>query len=160
MKNTLRIFTLCLSILITQQLSFGQVTKKQLEKTFDDLQALVAGKGETCGAANTVVGDLDGDGDVDGIVQYACTMHGGNIVVRTGWTVWLNDGKKLKPILTERDLVGTWPRAISNGVILARFDKHKRGDASCCPSIKIPKKYKLVLRKLVNIQWYELQEVK
>lgn len=160
MKNTLRIFTLCLSILITHQLSFGQVTKKQLEKTFNDLQALVAGKGEACGASNTVVGDLDGDGDVDGIVQYSCTMGGGNMVVRNGWTIWINDGKQLKPVLHEQSLVGTWPRGISNGVILARFDKHKPGDASCCPSIKIPKKYKLELKKMGFSKWYELKEVK
>jgi len=152
--------TLCLFTLAMYQLGYSQITQQQLAKTFDELQALATLKGERCGAANTVVGDLDGDGDVDGIVQYVCTMHGGNMVVRTGWTVWINDGKQLKPVLNERDLIGTWPRAISNGVILARFDKHKPSDASCCPSIKIPKKYKLVLKKLVSIQWYEIEEIK
>jgi hypothetical protein len=140
---------------------YTQASKKALTDAFNKHQALVAGRGQVCHAANVVVGDLDGDGVNDGVVQYVCLMAGGNIPVYTGWTMWLSKNGELKPVLHRNDLGQALPLSIgAGGVISALVYKHKKGDASCCPSIKTPKKFQLKRQKIINTVYYELNEVK
>lgn len=140
---------------------YTQASKQALTAAFDKHQALVAGRGQVCHAANVVVGDLDGDGVNDGIVQYTCLMAGGNVPISTGWTIWLSKKGTLVPVLHHNDLGQALPLSIgAGGVISALVYKHRKGDASCCPSIKTPKKFQLKREKIVTTVYYELNEVK
>ncbi|WP_299455685.1 hypothetical protein [uncultured Microscilla sp.] len=160
MKHLIKTAWLCLLLLWTSY-GYTQVSKQKLMKAFDQYQALVAGKGQVCHAANAVVGDLNGDGVQDGIVQYTCLMAGGNIPVYTGWTLWLNEKGVIKPVLHCKDLGRALPLSIgAGGIISALVYKYKKGDASCCPSIKTPKKYQLKQQKIISTIYYELEEVK
>lgn len=140
---------------------YAQASKKALTNAFNKHQALVAGRGQVCHAANVVVGDLDGDGVNDGVVQYTCLMAGGNIPISTGWTMWLSKNGELKPVLHRNDLGQALPLSIkAGGVISALVYKHKKGDASCCPSLKTPKKFQLKREKMGLTTYYALKEVK
>lgn len=140
---------------------YTQASKKKLTTAFNKHQALVAGRGQVCHAANVIVGDLDGDGVKDGVVQYVCLMAGGNMPISTGWTMWLSKNRELKPVLHRNDLGQALPLSIgANGVVSALVYKHKKGDASCCPSLKTPKKFQLKLEKIATTTYYALKEVK
>jgi hypothetical protein len=75
--------------------------------------------------------------------------------------MWLSKNGELKPVLHRNDLGQALPLSIgAGGVISALVYKHKKGDASCCPSIKTPKKFQLKRQKIINTVYYELNEVK
>lgn len=99
------------------------------------------------------IGDLDGDGQADGVAivvessggtgsfyyLFALTHRDGRLV-QAGEPEWLGDRTKIERLSIER-----------GGVLTVRYITHGDDDPACCPTMKITDRYRVRDGKLVGI---------
>ncbi|EAY24259.1 hypothetical protein [Microscilla marina] len=154
MKKQIQVFFTLVLLTGLVNTAYSQVSKEQLNEVFEAQKTLIEGSDRDCYPVNTVVGDLNGDGKPEGVVQYNCGFKGsmGNASAGMGWAILINRGGKLTVIINQTNVNNTIPLAIENGTIKAQKMKYKKEDARCCPSIKIAKKYKLIGNQLKEVK--------
>jgi hypothetical protein len=100
------------------------------------------------------IGDLNGDGDADGVAilvessggtgsfyyMFAILNHNGT-PVQLGEPEWLGDRTVIQRLSIDRQ-----------GIISIRYITHGDNDPSCCPTMKIEDRYRVEQGKLVGIR--------
>ena len=99
------------------------------------------------------IGDLDGDGNADGIAILVestggtgsfhymfALMNRDGAPVQLGEPEWLGDRTVIQRMAIDR-----------KGVLSVRYLTHADGDAACCPTMKIEDRYRVEDGKLVGI---------
>ncbi|TAD99151.1 MAG: hypothetical protein EAZ97_09475 [Bacteroidetes bacterium] len=146
---------LFVSLLFIFCFHYSYSQSETIEGAFNQIKAKINGSDRDCYVVKYLTGDLDGDGQTDGLAFYACGIKGnaGNASAGQGWAVFLKKQGKFFHKLTDEETFGIIPLYIqANGVVVSEQLEHAKDDPNCCPSIKKTRKVQLKNNTLVIIQ--------
>jgi hypothetical protein len=130
-------------------LSESKMTKKDVQKKFNEIRKEFDKADEILGNTDIKIGDINGDGKDDALVNYVIVPKDGNIVLRSGVVIYSNDGEKLNFILKYDFPYTAYVDKIKDNLLFCIRTEFRPTDPACCPSVKKPFKMKLEDNKLV-----------
>jgi hypothetical protein len=140
----------CTAFSCKQNIRTGSVSKESLLALFEQEKGQIPVEGEVeCTAEVVLLGDLDGDGLADGLIQYQCITGGGqmtgNQYPAKGWMLWLQkEGKLTLQMVEDYARLGIPEKIGTDGTVYTTLEVHDENDLPCCPSLKLPAEVKWV----------------
>lgn len=122
---------------------------KDVRKKFNEIKKTFEKGDETLGSTDVKIGDINGDGLDDALVYYVIAPKDGNITLRTGVVIYINDKEKLNLLLQYDFPYVAYVDKIKDNLLYCVRTEFRPTDPACCPSIKKPFKMKLKDDKLV-----------
>lgn len=132
-----------------KNLAESKFTKKDVQRKFGEIRNSFDKDDESLGSTEVRIGDINGDGKEDALIDYVIVPKGGNITLRTGVAVYIYDGEKLNLLLQYDFPYIAYVDKIKDNLLYCVRTEFRKSDPACCPSIKKPFKMKLEDNKLV-----------
>lgn len=142
-----------------------EVTVKQVRATFEEFLLTVSEGRELNthdekldGGVMIKLGDVDGDGLEDAVVDYSLqptyeeTGGGNSFWEIPGVVIYKNTGEFIERVYHSQEYGTGYLIGIENGKIQFKVSEYAEDDARCCPSIEKIENYKFENKQLVNVR--------